>query len=57
VLHVRVDPSYPGAWRKSPYFEQLKDRSNRMAVQITVGRRRYIVLPDGEAEVGDSVAA
>src|SRR5262245_31688695 len=30
VLNVSVDPGYPNAWRKSPYYEHLKHLSTRI---------------------------
>jgi hypothetical protein len=49
-LYVYVDPSYPGAWRKSPYYERLKDQSTRMLVRIQDGKRRFVI--DQEVEFG-----
>ncbi|MFO1183791.1 MAG: hypothetical protein U1E56_03265 [Bauldia sp.] len=55
-LVVHVDPNYPGAWRKSPYLESLRDwsRDIRSGREIVVRERdRFIViLPDREVDLG-----
>jgi len=54
ALHVVVDPSYPNAWRKSPYYEHLKDRSTRIGVMVCIGTRRISLFPpDKEVEFGE----
>ena len=53
LLYVTVDPAYPGAWRRSPYYQHLKDRSTRITVQINLGRRRILVEPSRETEFGE----
>ena len=54
-----VDPGFPGAWRKSPYFETLKRWSLEGAraappriVTVRIGTRAIVVLPDREIDAG-----
>jgi hypothetical protein len=48
VLMVYIDPANPGAWRRPPYYRQLKDRATTGPVIIRIGRRRIELGPDGE---------
>ena len=41
-IMVTVDPAYPNAWRREPYYSRLKVR-----VEIRVGRRRIMLDADG----------
>jgi len=59
-LTAHVDPGYPSAWRRSPYYENLKAWAAQ-AVQktpemhlIDVMIRDYtiVILPDRDVEVG-----
>jgi hypothetical protein len=56
VLAVRVDPSDPGAWRREPYFQQLKQfaitEADRKRVVVYVKNRVIVVLPNKEVDVG-----
>jgi hypothetical protein len=49
-LNVEVDTAFPDMWHRSPYYEQLKDRSSRMTVLVLVGNRRITVFPDKDIE-------
>jgi hypothetical protein len=48
ALHVYVDD--PTAWRRSPYLEQLRERSVRMYVVIRYRERCIAISPDREVE-------
>jgi len=54
-----VDPGFPTAWRKAPYFETLKRWSLEGAratpariVTVRIGTRAIVVLPDREIDAG-----
>lgn len=54
---AHVDPSRPDAWRRAPYYAQLKAWS-RQAVQARgqvvayIGRRAVVILPDRDVDLG-----
>jgi len=55
-----VDPGFPSAWRRSPYYEALKRWAVEAAerfpevylVDVLIGARSIVVLPDREVELG-----
>ena len=55
-----VDPGFPSAWRRSPYYEALKRWATEAAerlpevylVDVLIGARSIVVLPDREVELG-----
>jgi hypothetical protein len=53
---VYPDPSMPNAWRKSPYFEQIKTWAKagwpQRLVFVMIKRRGIVVLPDTELDIG-----
>ena len=57
-IAVRVDPGHPDAWRREPYYSQLK-RWSRAAVEsrrqviVYVKRRVIVILPDKDVDFGD----
>lgn len=59
-LTVCVDPGYPSAWRRSPYYEQLRrwaaiglQRSPDLhLVNATIGSRCIVILPDRDVDLG-----
>jgi Fe-S-cluster containining protein len=59
-LAVNVDPARPGAWRRKPYYAQLKDWSWAAAahprrigqVLVSVGKQTFVILPDRDVDVG-----
>jgi hypothetical protein len=58
-LTAHVDPGYPSAWRATPYYENFKIwaaeavRQEPMhLVDVMVGERITVVLPDRDVEVG-----
>jgi uncharacterized cysteine cluster protein YcgN (CxxCxxCC family) len=57
-LAVRVVPEYPDAWRREPYYSQLKQWSRtaveaRQQVVVYIRRRVIVILPDKEVDFGD----
>ena len=57
-LCVRVDPSYAGAWRREPYYSQLKQFSRtgleaQKQVVVYIRKRTIVVLPDKDVDLGD----
>ena len=56
-LVAYVDPSSPGAWRKSPYYERLLTLmqqglpENRL-VYVSIAEHYTLLLPDGHRELG-----
>ena len=56
-LIVEVDPASPLAWRKPPYYAQLKAWSDRngpapLEVTVRVGDRVTVVFPEADIELG-----
>jgi hypothetical protein len=59
-LTVLVDPGYPSAWRRSPYYENLKHWAEIGAsrspdlhfVDVMIGTRCIVILPDRDVEIG-----
>jgi hypothetical protein len=41
TIMVKVDPSFPNAWRREPYHSQLLRWSGRYDIHITVGRNNF----------------
>ncbi|MEA2876313.1 MAG: hypothetical protein QOF14_1509 [Hyphomicrobiales bacterium] len=59
-LTALVDPGFASAWRRSPYYENLKrwavDASRRLPdvylVDVLLGQRSIVILPDRDVDVG-----
>ncbi len=56
-ISAHVDPGRPDAWRRAPYYAQLKTWSRqavaaRGQVVVYVGRRATVILPDREVDLG-----
>lgn len=59
-LTAHVDPGYPAAWRRSPYYENIKawaadaaaKRPDMHMVDVMIGEYAIVVLPDREVEIG-----
>jgi hypothetical protein len=59
-LTALVDPGFPSAWRRSPYYENLKQWAAVAArrlpdiylVDVLIGQRSIVILPDRDVEVG-----
>ncbi len=63
-LTAHVDPGYPSAWRRSPYYENLKAWAAQAVqklpemdlVDVMIGEHVIVVLPDREVDVGITAA-
>lgn len=58
-LSACVDPGFPSAWRRSPYYENLKQwaaeglrRSPLRLVDAMIGNRFIVILPDRDVDIG-----
>jgi len=64
-IQVYVDPSSPSAWRREPYYSQLKKWArdgmkgilingvnHKRQVVIHIGDRGVVLLPDKEVDLG-----
>ncbi len=59
-LTAFVDPGFPSAWRRSPYYENLKqwaaDGARNLAdlhlVNVMIGPRCTVILPDRDVDLG-----
>ena len=56
-INVAVDPNFPNAWMKAPFFAQIKkwvvDGAERgQFVFVRIGARIVAVLPDREVDLG-----
>ena len=59
-LTAHVDPGYSSAWRRSPYYENLKAWAVHAAqkapemdlVDVMIGERVIVILPDRDVDVG-----
>jgi len=59
-LSACVDPGFPSAWRRSPYYENLKQwaaeglRSSPhlRIVDAMIGNRCIVILPDRDVDIG-----
>jgi hypothetical protein len=57
-LCVRVDPGHADAWRREPYYSQLKECSRRIAeaqkqVVVYIRKKAIVILPDKDVDLGD----
>ena len=60
-LTVFADPGSPSAWRRSPYYENLKhwaaqgvrNTADLHLVDVMIGPRCVVILPDREVEIGE----
>jgi len=57
ILNINVDPDYPNAWTKPPFYDQIKkwavDGAERQRfVFVRIGPRLIAVLPDREVDLG-----
>jgi hypothetical protein len=60
LIHIAVDPSFPNAWTKPPYFAAIKkwaadaaDQDRMLLVLVQIGARFIGVLPDRIVELKD----
>ena len=55
-----VDPGYPAAWRRSPYYETFKQWAvagtrrvhDMYMVDVRIGQRCIVILPDRDVDMG-----
>jgi hypothetical protein len=57
LVAVHVDPSDPTAWRREPFFRQLKEFANKAVdgkqqVIVYVKNRVFVIFPNKEVDVG-----
>lgn len=57
-LLVAVDPGFPNAWTKPPYYDRIKSWAREGAEQgrfvfVRIGRRLIVVLPDRDTDIGE----
>ena len=57
LVAIHVDPSDPSAWRREPFFQQIKTFAARAAdtqqqVAIYIKNRVIVVFPNKEVDVG-----
>jgi hypothetical protein len=57
-LSIRVMPEHPDAWRREPYYSQIKRWSlpaveARQQVVVYIRRRVIVILPDKDVDFGD----
>jgi hypothetical protein len=57
-LQVAVDPAFPNAWRREPYFSRIAQWARAGApegrfVYVRIGARLIALLPDGERDLGE----
>lgn len=60
-LIVEVDPAMPAAWRREPYYSQLKAWSDRnrpepMEITIRIGSQVIVLFPEAEVDLGQEQA-
>jgi hypothetical protein len=47
---VTVEPAYPNAWRREPYYSQLLAWAQKIIVEIRIGRRCIQLHADASEE-------
>lgn len=52
-LLIMVDPARPDAWRKEPYFGNIRHWSTQTQVHVMVGTTTFVVFPDHVDDIGD----
>ncbi len=60
-LVIDVDPEVPDAWKREPFYGQIKTWSTRVAmpvkpVFVRSAGRVYVVFPEGEVDLGPEQA-
>jgi hypothetical protein len=59
-MTAHVDPGYPAAWRRSPYYENLKAWAVQAVqktpdmdlVDVMIGEHVIVILPDRDVDLG-----
>jgi Fe-S-cluster containining protein len=58
VIFVHLDRNYPDAWRRSPYYEELKARCGQTRIEIIVTDRcRVLMCPDQDVYFDPDIEA
>jgi hypothetical protein len=57
LLAIHVDPSDPTAWRREPFFQQIKTFATKAAdtkqqVAVYIKNRVIVIFPNKEVDVG-----
>jgi hypothetical protein len=58
-LDFQCDPGFPEAWRKDPYFKQIRNLAaiaakNEGSVSVRSGRVLIVISPEGEFQLADA---
>jgi hypothetical protein len=56
-LAIHMDPGFPSAWRREPFYSKIKEWSAAAAQQmhqvvVCIGKRAIVVLPDRDVDLG-----
>jgi hypothetical protein len=56
-IAIHVDPGRSEAWRREPYYSELKEWASLAAetmtqVVVSIGRRAIVILPDRDVDLG-----
>jgi hypothetical protein len=57
LIALHVDPSEPAAWRREPFFQQLKEMARKglekkQQLAVYVKNRVIVIFPNKEVDVG-----
>jgi hypothetical protein len=57
LIAIHVDPSEPTAWRREPFFQQIKTFATKAAgtkqqVAVYIKNRVIVIFPNKEVDVG-----
>lgn len=52
MMVVMVDPARPDAWRREPYFSNLRTWSAQFQLIISIAGKRIVLFPDHEKDFG-----
>lgn len=60
-LFIQVDPTRPDAWRREPYYSQLKNwarinNPNGQQIIVAIAGRYIVIFPEREVDVGHVAA-
>lgn len=53
TLLAVVDPTRPDAWKREPYFTNLKHWGTLLRVVVNVGRHQWVIHPDHIQDLGE----
>lgn len=55
LISVMVDAAYPDAWKKQPYYADLKAWASRMRwrVQVLTARHGWVIFPEEDLFLGE----